>query len=339
MNVEKELESVWHSNPETIRQFLEQRPDYEQLCAEIAYILRKRLSQADIEISTVTNRAKTLKSFLEKITRKEYSKPFIDITDFAGVRVVYLYEQDLNKIESIIKKEFTIIEKVDKLNEKGSDRFGYGAIHYIIKLGKNSSGARYDDLKNLLCEIQVRTVLQDAWAIIDHHLVYKRESDIPSNLQRKLNSLAGLFETADNQFEAIRQEREKYLGELDESIESESFLTNELNLDTFTAYIKWKFPDNDSEYFKGQVNAVYTEISKAGMKDLTEIDKIIEKYKTQILMINQICIDKLGTNTFKGNEMPSSIIVLLILEIESEELRKISGIDDRIKEALKELKT
>jgi ppGpp synthetase/RelA/SpoT-type nucleotidyltranferase len=60
---------------------------------------------------------------------------------------------------------------------------------------------RYDDLKKLVCEIQVRTVLQDAWAIIDHHLSYKQESDVPKILRRKLNSLAGLVETAHDQFD------------------------------------------------------------------------------------------------------------------------------------------
>lgn len=54
---------VWKTSPDTIRQFLEQRPDYEELCTEVAYILSKRLKEKDIEIATVTWRAKTLKSF------------------------------------------------------------------------------------------------------------------------------------------------------------------------------------------------------------------------------------------------------------------------------------
>jgi putative GTP pyrophosphokinase len=201
---DRKLDLVWQENPETIKKFLEQKTDYEQLCAEIAYILKKKLSKDSIEYSSVSFRAKTLKSFLIKIVRKTYENPFNEITDFAGVRVVFLYQNDLTRIEHIIKKEFEILKKVDKLNEKGIEKFGYGAIHYIVKIGKNSSGARYDDLKKLVCEIQVRTVLQDAWAIIDHHLVYKKESEIPTNLQRKLNSLAGLFETADNQFDILK---------------------------------------------------------------------------------------------------------------------------------------
>ncbi|MFH1742151.1 MAG: hypothetical protein ABIH23_24370, partial [bacterium] len=188
----------WQSNPEIVRRFIQQRTDYEQLCSEVQYILRKRLAERTIEISTVTGRAKTLNSFLEKIQRKTYEDPFSEITDFAGVRIVCLYVSDIPLIEDIIRKEFEIVEKVDKLTDKPPDQFGYGAIHFVARLGKKMSGARYDDLKVLLCEIQVRTVLQDAWAIIDHHLIYKSESSMPKVLRRKLNSLAGLFETADD---------------------------------------------------------------------------------------------------------------------------------------------
>lgn len=201
-------DDLWHNDPDLIRQFIERRPDYEQLCAEVAYILRKRLQSKNIEYSTVLYRAKTLNSFFNKLNRKKYSNLLTEVTDFAGVRVVSLYVSDLKLIEAIIQKEFDVVEKIDKLKEKTSDQFGYLANHYIVKLGRRSSGARYDDLKNLVCEIQVRTVLQDAWAIIQHHLVYKHESKVPKDIHRKLNSLAGLLETADDQFDNVRDKRE-----------------------------------------------------------------------------------------------------------------------------------
>jgi putative GTP pyrophosphokinase len=94
-----EFDQVWESDTETIRRFLDQRPDYEQLCTEVAYVLKKKLQAAGIEISTVSSRAKTLNSFLEKISRKSYDNPFNRITDFAGVRVVYLYKKYAREIE------------------------------------------------------------------------------------------------------------------------------------------------------------------------------------------------------------------------------------------------
>jgi putative GTP pyrophosphokinase len=328
-------DSTWKKNPEIIKDFLEQKNDYEQLCAEIAYILKKKFAAVNIEVSSVSYRAKTLKSFLEKIERKTYENPFEELTDFAGVRVVYLYQNDLPEIESIIKKEFMILEKVDKLNDKGIDKFGYGAVHYIVKLGKNSSGARYDDLKDLVCEIQVRTVLQDAWAIIDHHLVYKRESEIPSSILRKLNSLAGLFETADSQFDAIRKEREHYLAELDKSKETKDFLKNEFNLDSFNSYLSWKFPKMSAMFFEPQVEIVFKDISKLGFKTLEDLDKIISKYKKSIPSIIRKIEAAFADTYFANHKLSSSLLVSTVLQIDNSQYLEEASIPPNVRAFVK----
>lgn len=136
-----DLDSMWVKNPEIIRQFISQQNDYERLCAEVAYILTRELENAKIEFSGITHRAKSLKSFLEKTQRKSYKDPINEITDFAGVRVVCLYSDDLKKIEKIVAKHFEVVEKIDKLENKRPDQFGYGAVHFVVKLGKTSSGA------------------------------------------------------------------------------------------------------------------------------------------------------------------------------------------------------
>jgi hypothetical protein len=94
------IDKQWEQNPQLIRQFLDHRPDYEQLCSEVAYVLRSRLKKVGVEIAAVTFRAKTLASFLDKIRRKTYSDPLSKVTDFAGVRVVCLYTPDTLNGES-----------------------------------------------------------------------------------------------------------------------------------------------------------------------------------------------------------------------------------------------
>lgn len=270
------VSEIWKSQPETVRRFIEQYPDYEQLCTEVAYILGKRLETKNIEVAAITHRAKTLNSFLEKIQRKKYGDPFIEMEDYAGVRVVCLYTSDLPKVEGVIQEEFTVTDKVDKFRDKEPDQFGYGAIHYIVSLGRNSSGARYDDLRHLKCEIQARTVLQDAWAIIDHHLIYKRESDIPKPIQRKLNGLAGLFETADDQFDKIREERAQYLDGLAKAVRDQPrFLATEINKDSFLAYLNWRFPGMKPEGFDGQMSMVFSDIKRTKYQTLKSLDDAI----------------------------------------------------------------
>jgi putative GTP pyrophosphokinase len=270
---------AWEKYPGLIRLFLEQLSDYEQLCDEVAYILRKKLKKANIETASITSRAKTLNSFLEKVMsgRKKYDSPFEQITDFAGARVVCLYKEDLSRIEKIISKDFDIVEKVDKMNDKSVDQFGYGAIHFVVQLGKNSSGARYDNLKELKCEIQTRTVLQDAWAIIQHHLVYKHEGDVPKQLQRKLNGLSGLFENIDDQYQLIKKTRDAYLKGIRESKNNKKeFLRNELNLDSLREYLKWKFPNRMVSMLTKGLEDLYNESSDAGLQTLKDVDCLLD---------------------------------------------------------------
>jgi len=103
-----------------------------------------------------------------------------------------------------------VVKEEDKSGLSDPGLFGYNALQHLVKLSNKVSGARYDDLKELVCEIQVQTILQDVWAIVDRHLRYKNESAVPDILKRKLNALEGLFETANDQFDKINIERLRY---------------------------------------------------------------------------------------------------------------------------------
>ncbi len=273
-----DVERLWKENTESIKRFIDRQPDYEKLCAEVAYILNRELNKAEIEYSTITYRAKSLNSFLEKIQRKSYRDPVTGITDFAGVRVVCLYIDDLIRLEKVIGENFEVGEKIDKLTNRKADQFGYGAIHFIVRLGKNASGARYDDLKNLVCEIQTRTVLQDAWAIIDHHLIYKNESNIPSVLRNRLNLLAGNFQSTDEKFSDLRADRENYLKKVaDSEIDAEQFLENELNLDSFVRYAQWKFPDLPAGRKVLDVPFYLKPLTEMDLRTLGDLDRIVTR--------------------------------------------------------------
>lgn len=275
MKENKSVDKYWEDNPLIIKEFIEKEKKYELLCQEIGYILKTELNKQKIDYSSVTFRRKTLKSFLEKIQRKNYNKPFEEITDLAGARIVFLYIKDFSRIERLIKKTFEVIEKVDKLNEKKLDQFGYGAIHFIVKLSPKYKGARYDDLKNLFCEIQVRTILQDAWAIVDHHLIYKSEDDVPVHLRRKLNSLAGLFETADDQFQAIKEERNEYIKDIKQISKTPlAFLDLGLNIDSFIEFLNWKYENYELMSFEGQPELIFKDIDKRRYKTLNDLNNV-----------------------------------------------------------------
>lgn len=273
MNQQTAMDELWKTRPDVIRNFVESRPLYEKLSEEVAFILETALRKATVEFAAITHRTKTIESFCEKVVRKKYVDPLREVTDFSGVRVVYLYKSDRDKVENIIEKEFNIVEKVNTIDTSDPERFGYGALHYLIGLAGASSGARYDQLRNLKCEIQVRTILQDAWAIVAHHLSYKQEADIPMQLRRKLNALSGLFETADDQFDQVRDDRLKYAARLKREIATDAreFLDGPLNLDNLVAYLSWKFPARARTKRK-DVAALLDELRSLGCRTLRDVD-------------------------------------------------------------------
>jgi ppGpp synthetase/RelA/SpoT-type nucleotidyltranferase len=278
METSAPLDQFWSQRTEDVRAFLERHPKYEKLCEEVAYVLERAIRNKTVEYASVSFRPKTLGSFCEKVIRKAYKKPLEENTDFAGVRIVYLYASDRTKIESLIAREFAIIETIDKADKTDPERFGYGALHYLVKLKKKSSGIRYDDLKDLVCEIQVRTILQDAWAIVAHHLNYKQESDVPLELRRKLNALSGLFETADSQFDLLKDDRIAYKKKVRELIKTDKIdvLENDINLDNLIAYLLGRFPDRQLDDPESAADLL-VELKRHGYNKLKQLDDIVSR--------------------------------------------------------------
>jgi len=279
------LDVVWRDHPEHIRRYYDLLPLNEKLCGEVVYLLKHILKNESVEYAHVTSRAKTLPSFCEKLNRKSYENPFSEITDLAGVRIVYLYASDIQRIETLIEREFEVVEKINKIQGQGSEKFGYSAFHYLVKIKTKQSGIRYEELKPLLCEIQVRTILQDAWALVAHHLSYKQEADIPQELRRKLNALSGLFETADDQFENIRHARIIYRDKVANEIKASPgvSLNEKINLDNLSAYVQWKFPDRE-EMDMENLSGLLSELKELGYQRMNQIDNVIEQTKDAVLL-------------------------------------------------------
>jgi putative GTP pyrophosphokinase len=270
------VSQAWKEKPEIVRSYYENLSTYQRLCEEVEYILDKKIKSLGIKIGNLSSRAKTLESFCEKIQRKKYDSPLTEITDLSGVRIVFLYPSDRIRLEQLVEGEFHVKEKVDKFAQQKVEQFGYGALHYIIQLKEQHAGARYDDLRDVSCEIQIRTILQDAWSIVAHHLSYKQEDDIPNELRRKLHALSGLFEIGDDQFEGLNLSRTEYQKKIARSLDSHSdnSLDTDLNLDSLLAYLASRFPDRAPPKQQSAADLLF-ELNKFGYKSLREVDAVI----------------------------------------------------------------
>jgi ppGpp synthetase/RelA/SpoT-type nucleotidyltranferase len=188
-----------------------ERYTYRLLSEKMKEFLSSILSSEDIVPHSITSREKDPGELREKITR-EGEVPdalYEGITDLAGVRIIAYFPSDVDKIVPLIKREFTIDSDLSMDKRLSSDPaiFGYASVHFVAEFRpemlKLPEYALFDSRK---CEIQVRTILQHAWAEIEHDIVYKSPGDIPFRTRRRFACLAGLLEIADREFESLRQD-------------------------------------------------------------------------------------------------------------------------------------
>ncbi|MCH9054192.1 MAG: hypothetical protein IIA72_24655, partial [Proteobacteria bacterium] len=207
--------------------FLVQRPLYEDFTRKLEILLIDLLKLKKINFQLIESRAKSIESLQEKLSGpgKSYDNPLDTIPDLSGVRIIVYYNDDIDRVNHIIDEEFDVVELEGSHQPEvyEVDKFGYISIHFVVRLSEQRKKLpEWTSYKDLHSEIQVRTVLQHSWAAISHALQYKREADVPLKSQRRLFRLAGLFELADEEFTALRNEQYESKSEAKKSLKEKN---------------------------------------------------------------------------------------------------------------------
>jgi tetratricopeptide (TPR) repeat protein len=132
------------------------------------------------------------------------------MTDLAGVRVIVFVRDSVDEVCQMIAEVLDVLE-IEDVGDRvyNLGKFGYQSKHLLIKLGADrQSLVENSDFQNLVCEIQVRTLLQHAWAEMEHDIQYKSDQEIPLDLKKRFSALAGLLELADREFQSIQRDSE-----------------------------------------------------------------------------------------------------------------------------------
>ncbi|WP_462250787.1 GTP pyrophosphokinase [Ekhidna sp.] len=248
---------------EIAEQLTNKKDLYNRLGQNIVEALKTFMSAELIPYLNIYFRIKKFDSFYEKIERKKYTDPFEQIEDICGIRVICYYNSDVVRVNEIIKREFDVLEVQDKSDLLGLKEFAYRSQHFIFRTNKKwNSAPKYRDLGDLKAEIQILTVLMHAWAEIEHKLNYKSDAQVPELFQRKLFRLSAKFEEADEQFEELKEGIENYKKQLNEKITSTNKfdLSQDFNLETLKAFIKYKFPDD--KWSEKNYSRTFEEFSK-----------------------------------------------------------------------------
>lgn len=261
------------------------RGRYEAFAQTVKAIIGQVLQTANIKVNSVDFRAKDPESFGAKAElpsdtdqrEPKYWRPVDEITDLAGVRIIAFFPRDVTSIGECIEKEFDILERTDLSRALlQEDRFGYQSEHYLVRLNdKRAALPEYEPHRDLVAEIQVRTILQHAWAEIEHDIQYKAAITTPNPIRRKFMSLAGLLEIADREFQAIQDEDKEFKQVARTSVEKGVLDAVEITADALRSYLDMKVgPDGRSTDFSYDYTARM--LRRLGFSTIEQVDVCIK---------------------------------------------------------------
>ena len=184
-----------------VREYAARHPELVTAATSAVAVIGGILDEAGINYLTIDGRAKGIASFAEKATRSEsgkalYVDPLTDIGDQLGVRVITYVRDDVEAVAALLAEQLPVLDDRDFGELTASQgRFGYASRHLQV------------EIEGRVVQVQLRTVLQHAWAEFEHDIRYKGTVPVEhaSEFDRRFTLAAGLLELADQEFSAIRE--------------------------------------------------------------------------------------------------------------------------------------
>lgn len=209
--------------------------------------LKNREEYAPIEF--VTGRVKRISSILDKAKKLNVPMDEIEtgIEDIAGIRIMCQFVEDIQRIAELIKQreDMTIQYYKDYVTNKKDS--GYRSFHIIIKYPVQTALG----MKNVLAEIQIRTLAMNFWATIEHSLNYKYKDSLPADVTRRLSKAAEAAYVLDQEMSSIRDE----IVESQRAFEDNSNLVSKLLNDIQQLYFYHRV--REAVYFQLKFNELW----------------------------------------------------------------------------------
>lgn len=242
----------------------QRKPVYERAVAEalksIAEIKHKHQKKATLRIAYIDGRVKKPASIIRKACEKGISvKDLFDkMDDIVGIRVTVNNLKDIGPLIEEIKAhpKFRIVEL-----EEHTGTEPYKAVHLKV-IYRFSDGDRDSEVT---CEVQIRTLLQDGWAILSHHDLYKNQAGLPELAKPISSHLSEALHALDRLANDLREH-------IEQMVEPPSDLADEAPLDKQgIAFLYYELlGDKPQEY---EVEFLMTKASEYGLKTIGEARK------------------------------------------------------------------
>ncbi|MGT2777424.1 GTP pyrophosphokinase [Streptococcus iniae] len=155
-------------------------------------------------IEFVTGRVKSVDSIKKKMIMRGVLEENIaqDIQDIAGLRVMVQFVDDVEEVLHLLRKreDMTIVYERDYIHNMKES--GYRSYHVVVEYPVDTIEGR----KNVLAEIQIRTLAMNFWATIEHSLNYKYSGDFPEEIRTRLSTTAKIALELDEEMRKIRDD-------------------------------------------------------------------------------------------------------------------------------------
>ena len=283
---EKQFNFAEHQRT-AVEEYFRVRPQYEDFAQAVKEILVQALKVRGIAVNSVEARAKEIESFGAKaetpsennLQEPKYLSPLDDITDLAGVRIITFFLRTVESVGACIREEFEVLEHTDLSQTLlQEERFGYQSEHYLVKLSnKRTELPEYKLHLDLVAEVQVRTILQHAWAEIEHDIQYKSPIKITSTIRRRFMALASLLEIADREFQAIQDDDEKLKEQARTSVEEGVFDQIEITANALQSYLDGRI-GSDARTTDFSYEYMAKVLLNLGFTTIRQVDACIKGY-------------------------------------------------------------
>lgn len=208
--------------------------------------IQEILDPLNLDLHVISSRPKSFHSALQKIRRKDYGAPGRQLTDQIGVRVITYYQDDVDVVTKELERELRVDHRrsVDKRQELGIQQFGYRSVHLIARMhSKRFQQPCFKDLYGKVIEIQIRSILEHAWAEIEHEINYKSEVDFPQPTLRRFSAVAGTLEILEGQFLVLRKEKVRLVQGYKEQYAQGRLTRDEFDAARLLGYLLARFPN------------------------------------------------------------------------------------------------
>ena len=299
-----------------LQEYRDQRPVFEKLQATVPEQIRTVFAETGIVVASIESRIKSEESLAGKLELKGTKYATLkDITDIFGVRIITFYVDDVDKVASVVDRLFEVDweNSVDKRKLHEIDSFGYLSLHYICSVP--DCPYRF--------EIQMRTILQHAWANMNHDTGYKSGVEVPRDYLRDMNRLAGMLELIDEQFSRIRTDINNYRRNVQSLVASGRLEEVPLDGDSYRSYLKLgpfdKLNRRIASVNQAEIQEVtlmpYLALFKAlGCKTLGDVDQLVRNYSDAAYQIACYQIGLTDLDILASSVGPQNLCIAYILK-------------------------